>query len=143
MNRKPLAERQIYHDIDTCVTCRHKLAVYYLQVGNDLPAKDEYEKLPNRPQVIAALTVIDTLLMEGFPIPKNRAESFNHKGIKLWEIKAPQRGKMISRLLAYRESEWNMFVALARQKKSQELRDSWKDTASDRVKRALSEGGSL
>lgn len=108
-----------------------------------MPAKDEYEKLPNRPQIVAALTFIDNFLNDGLPVPKRFMQSFTHRGVKLWEIKAPQRGKLISRLLAYCESDWNMFLAFARQKKTQELPDSWKDTASDRIKRALSEGGSL
>lgn len=56
---------------------------------------------------------------------------------------APQRGKNISRLLAYRESDWNLFVALARAKKSQTLPTPWKKVACNRVKDALREGGSL
>ena len=77
------------------------------------------------------------------PVPKTFMESFTEGGIKLWEIKAPQRGKNISRLLVYRESGWNMFVALARAKKSQGIPPAWKKTACDRVKGALREGGPL
>ena len=146
VNRKPLRERQIYHDMTMCAdlgTCQHKLALYYLQVGKDMPAKDEFAKLPNRPQVLAALTTIDQLLKQGRAVPPRFMQPITHKNVKLWEIKAPQRGNQISRLLAYRESGWSMFLAFAREKKSQTLRDSWKETACDRIKRALKEDDAL
>lgn len=117
--------------------------MYYLQVGDDLPAKGEFEKLPNKPRVLAALTMIDQFLKQGRRVPSSFMQLITHKNVKIWEIKAPQRGKQISRLLAYRESDWTMFLAFARQKKSQELQDSWKDVASDRIKRALNEDGAL
>jgi hypothetical protein len=117
--------------------------MYWLEVGGATPAKDEYQELPNRPQVLAALRTIDSLLAMKRPVPRVFMESFTEGGVKLWEIKAPQRGKVISRLLAYRESDWNMFVAFAKSKKSNELPLSWKRTASARVRNALREGEPL
>ena len=119
------------------------LAVYWLEVDEHTPARDEYLSIPNKPQVLAALTTIDNLLCNHRPVPKRRWESFICSNIRLYEIKAPPVGRSITRLLAYRESDWNMFVALVRQKKSQSLPEPWKTVAADRVKRALAEGGML
>lgn len=141
MNRTSRHDRQVYPDEDG--KDEHALYVYWLEVGGTTPAKEEYSQLPNIPQVLGALTMIDSMLSQKRPVPKTFMESFTEAGIKLWEIKAPQRGKNISRLLAYRESNWNMFVALARAKKSQEIPPAWKKTACDRVKSALREGGHL
>ena len=118
--------------------------VYWLEVGGKTPAKDEFEQLPNVQQIFSALTTIDSLLMENRNVPKIFMESFTENNTKLLEIKAPQRGKMISRLLAYRESDWNIFVAFfARTKKSQDLPPPWKKVAADRVRNALNEGTPL
>jgi len=146
VNRMPRHERQIYHDPEMCSdmgVCSHKLALYYLQVGRDLPAKSEYEKLPNRTKILATLTMIDELLRHDRTVPSRFMQPIVYKNVRLWEIKAPQRGSQISRLLAYRENGWNMFLAFAREKKSQELQDSWKGAACDRIKRALNEDGAL
>lgn len=140
VNRTPRLDRQLYPDPRVVGREVHVLAMYWLEVGGATPAKDEYERLPNRPQVLAALKTIDSLLMEKRPVPKVFVESFTESGVKLWEIKAPQRGKVISRLLAYRESDWNMFVAFAQSKKSNELPLPWKRSASARVRNALREG---
>jgi hypothetical protein len=141
VNRTSRRNRQVYPDRDS--KDDHALYVYWLEVGGTTPAEEEYRQLPNIPQVLGALTMIDSMLSQKRPVPKTFMESFTEAGVKLWEIKAPQRGKNISRLLAYRERDWSMFVALARAKKSQELPSAWKRTACDRVKGALREGGPL
>jgi hypothetical protein len=143
VNRTPRRHRQLYPNPSSGAGQGHKLAVFWLEVGGVRPAEAEYETLSNHVQVLAALTAIDVLLMQNRPVPKSRWESFTEGGIKLWEIKAPPRGKNISRLLAYRESDWNMFVAFAGAKKSQDLPSPWKRKARDRVRDALSEGGDL
>jgi hypothetical protein len=143
VNRTPREHRQVYPDPSREDVGRHKLMVYWLEVGGKTPAKDEFEQLPNVPKIFAALATIDSLLLENRNVPKIFMESFTENNIKLLEIKAPQRGKMISRLLAYRESEWNIFVAFAQAKKSQDLPAPWKKVAADRVKNALNEGRPL
>ena len=144
VNHSSRRDRQLYPDPDAeSKKDRHVLAAYWLEVGGSTPAKDEYVKLPNIPQVLSALTMIDNFLMQGKPIPKTFMESFTEGGTKILEIKAPQRGTRISRLLAYRESEWNIFIALAREKKSNQLPPGWKKTAHERIRDALAEGKPL
>jgi hypothetical protein len=91
---------------------------------------------------MAKLTMIDRILADnpGAILTKNQLESFEYDGIKLIEIKAPPRGKQIFRLLAYREKDWDLFVAVADVKRSTALPAGWKDTAANRVKDALKEG---
>ena len=143
VNHSPRRDRQLYPDPNAESNEHHALAVYLLEVGGSTPAKDDYDKLPNRPQILAAFTMIDKLLKQGMLVPTTFMESFVEGGIKLWEIKAPQRGRNISRLLAYREKDWNLFVAFARAKKSQQLPPTWKKTARERVRNALAEGEPL
>ena len=121
VNRTRRVHRQVYPDPNREDDGGHKLMVYWLEIGGSTPAKDEFKELPNIPKILSALTMIDSFLMENRPVPKVFMESFTEGNIKLLEIKAPQRGKMISRLLAYQESDWNIFIALARNKKSQDL----------------------
>jgi hypothetical protein len=143
VNRTPREHRQLYPDPGRKDPGPHKLTVYWLEVGGSTPAKDEFGQLPNAPKVVATLTMIDTFLLQGRNVPKTFMESFVEGDVKLLEIKAPQRGKMISRLLAYRESDWTIFVALAKVKKSQDLPLAWKRLAADRISRALNEGRPL
>lgn len=146
VNRESRESRQIYHNIKVCPNsgeCGHKLSLYYLQTGTNMPAKREFAKLPNSPEVSAALTMIDRLLMQGRPVPKTFMERITYRKVKMWEIKAPQRGSQISRLLTYSERDYVMFLALARQKKAQKLPPAWLKTAYDRIVAALQEGDML
>lgn len=146
VNREPRASRQIYHNGQICEDfnkCSHLFSLYYLQVGQNMPAQREFDKLPNRPDVLGALNMIDQLLTQGRPVPKAFMERIAHKSVKMWEIKAPQRGTQISRLLAYSERDWTMFLALAREKKTNKLPSGWLKTAYERITAALQEGGTL
>jgi hypothetical protein len=144
VNRTPRLDRQLFPDPRAESEGPHVLRVYWLEVGGKTPAKSEYEKISNKPKVMAALTAIDTVLLSGRPfVPDTLLETFTWANVKLIEIKAPKRGKIITRLLVYRESGWDLFVAFVDQKKSQKLPDTWKTTAANRVKRTLAEGGEL
>jgi hypothetical protein len=144
VNRSPRKDRQLYPDPNGESGAPHVLVVYWLEVDGKTPAKDEYAKIKNQPQVMAALTAMDQLLQSDRRIiPTTIMETFTHRGIKLIEIKAPKTGKLITRMLAYRDSNWVLFVAFVRQKKSQSLPDDWKDTAANRIKRSRDEGGEL
>lgn len=142
VNRSPRRSRQLYPPA-TGGAGPGVLKVYWLEVGGVTPAKSDYDAWGSKPQVLAALTMIDQLVSSGIPVPKSKVESFVHDKVKLVEIKAPPRGKSIFRLLAYREKDWDVFVAFAREKKTQSLPGNWKATAASRVKQALAEGGPL
>lgn len=119
-----------------------RLAVYWLAMpDNTLPAKKEYEEEVDDTKVQATLAVIDQLALNNEPIPSTRIEKITHRRESLWEVKAPQRGTRIYRLLCYRHQRWEFYVALAREKRSQELPKSWKDAAADRIKCSLASGG--
>lgn len=81
-----------------------------------MPAREEYEEIPNKPQVMAAFNVIDQLCLQKCPIPPSKMELFTCSNIKLLEIKAPPRGKLITRALANRDRDWDIFIALIRAK---------------------------
>lgn len=132
-------DRQLYPDSKSGSGSDHVLTVYFLEVGGATPAKADFESLHNRVQVLAALKAIDSMLAQNRPVPKSKMESFEVEGIKIYEIKAPAHGRRISRLFMYRESDWDMFLLFAGEKKSQELPPSWKRTACNRVKNALKE----
>jgi hypothetical protein len=118
------------------------LGVYWLAMpDNTLPAKKEYEEEVDDTKVQATLAVIDQLAMNNEPIPSTRIAKITHRRESLWEFKAPQRGTRIYRLLCHRHQRWEFYVALAREKRGQELPQSWKDTASSRIKRSLAAGG--
>ena len=119
-----------------------ELAVYWLALpDNTLPAKKEYEEEVDDTKVQATLAVIDQLALNNEPVPSTRIEKITHKRVSLWEVKAPQRGTRIYRLLCHRNQRWELYVALAREKRGQDLPASWKDTAVDRIKRSLAAGG--
>jgi hypothetical protein len=143
VNRSPRDARRLYPDPTGNQAAYGPLRVYWLEVNGATAARSDYEAWPNKPQVLAALTMIDRLLAGSILIPKNKMESLVQDGIKMYEIKAPPRGRQIYRLLAYRESEWDLFVAFAKEKKTQELPDSWKETAANRIRAALREGRPL
>jgi len=107
------------------------------------PARRDYEKYDQKPRVLAALTILDMTLGQDSTGRSSKLETFVHRGVRLWEIKAPERGSRIFRLLAYRESDWDLFVAFAKEKRSQQIPAQWKDTAASRVKAAQDEGGPL
>ncbi len=118
------------------------LAVYWLALpGNRLPAKKEYEATVDDYKVKAALSVIDMLALNNEPVPSHRIQKISWRGESLWEIKAPQKGARIYRLLCYRHERWEFYVALSGEKRTYELPEIWKDTAVERVKCSLDAGG--
>jgi hypothetical protein len=143
MNRTSRDSRRLYPDPVGALRAVGPLSVYWLEVNGTTPARETYEKRAKKPQVLAALTAIDYLLAGRVPVPRTKMESFTKNGIKLYEIKAPPTGKQIFRLLAYRESDWNMFVAYANIKRSQSLPEDWKTVAASRIRDALKEGRPL
>jgi hypothetical protein len=58
----------------------------------------------------------------------------------LLEIKAPPQGNRIFRMLACQEDNWDLFVALAREKKQQDLPPAWKDAAPGTSRRPAGKG---
>jgi hypothetical protein len=118
------------------------LSVGWLDVApGSRPAKREYRKVPQG-LVLASLEAIDSLLRAGVPVGTNLWENWTHKGVKVWEIKAPkQRAQVIVRLLCHKGEGYEFFVALVRQKQCQTLPGSWKNTAANRIKQSIANGG--
>jgi hypothetical protein len=127
---------------DRALFVGESLAVYWLALpGNTLPAQKEYAQGVDDTKVQAALAVVDQLALNNEPIPSSRLEKVSHRKETLWVFKAPQRGTRIYRLLCHRHQRWEFYVALAAEKRGQELPRNWKDTAAERVKRSLAAGG--
>lgn len=118
------------------------LHVYWLALpGDTLPGNKEYVKEVDPVEVQAALKAMDDLLAAGERVPSTLMTSWEHKKTKVHEVKAPQRGREIYRLLCHRSDDWNLYVALARQKKTQAIPKAWKDTAVARIKKSMKGGG--
>ena len=130
----PLEERIVFRGATLCV-------YWLLTPPASMPARKEYAKQVDDAEARAAMQAIDEFLTEGEKVPKTLLEKWDHKGVVVWEIKAPQTGKIINRLLCHRGSNWDLFVALARQKGSQVIELSWKETTAIRIKRSLAAGG--
>ena len=143
VNRSPRDSRRLYPDPTGVQGAVGPLRVYWLEVNGTTPARQEYEKYKVKPRLAAALTNIDTLLAAKIRVPQSKMETVSKSGIRLWEIKVPPRGRQIFRFFAYQENDWDLFVAYVVMKKSQGLREGWKELAASRVKHALEEGGPL
>lgn len=120
-----------------------KLVVYWLALpGDTLPSKKEYAREIDESDAEASFRAIDRLVSQEQPVPRNFMSPIKvDKSLKLWEIRAPHRGREIGRLLAYRDRDWDLYLGLCGKKKSQELPKQWIDTASQRVRRSLDGGG--
>lgn len=130
---KPKPERELYAGAH--------LRVFWLALPNgSLPAEEEYAEVADA-KVQACLHYIDTRLAEGKGVPKERMQHVEHGGVRFLELKAPPKGKRIYRLLCYQDSGWDLYVAVAFEKKGNELPKKAKQRAARRIKQSLAAGG--
>jgi phage-related protein len=119
-----------------------RLRVYWLSVQGELPALREYRREVDDTEVQASLKAIDGFLERGERVPSFLTEKWTYANQAVREVKAPkQQAFRIYRLLCYHGRDWDLYVALAREKKRQSIPNNWKDLAVRRIKESLRHGG--
>lgn len=107
-----------------------------------MPAKKEYEQVIDPDDADGSFRAIDRFLEGGKPVPKTLIDPLQiGSGMKVWAIKAPQRGKVIGRIYCYRAGDWDLYAVMCKRKRDQTVRDEWKKTMRERIRRSLASGG--